>query len=343
MISDPFLRKLVEDALRSGQLRPEDLDPTSSIRKRPMPWDPQSAGGPGPNVLGALMASGMGKEVPRETPPPPVARLSLAQKFGPIPFVNNQPMRKDQVPRLALRGLLAGFNSRAGFPGSDAGGVLNGKPVNPLERLRFEETVRHNKATEGNAGADNARADAMLKLAEEKAEWYRQHGDETNARLAEALADKIRHEGVTEGQGDRRLDITIRGQDISHGDRQARLALSKQSEARRAKVADAMLKWPPIMQKEYMSHERTINNLYDEGVIDAGGYESRINALMDDFEQRNQGLKNPFGADEYGAPRVQSGKSSTVKPGAAPVKKKGFLESIFSPKEEKKADPLGLR
>lgn len=302
MITDPFLRQLVERSIRGGNpTLQSDLDPATGLKRRTFP-DP-NAGIEGGIAMGS-----------QATPDPLEAHLTrlLSEKPGfsdrfqlaPVPMPSSENQR-DVGARSFLSGAVHGVNARFGNKAANKESTI-------ANLLRLAEMKRYHDAQIGNMGADNTRADKLAGNTISNTGADNTRADANLQRALEALAESERSHRANEGLRGQSLAITVRGQDLSHGDRQQSLALARQREARRGQVAAMYPKWSPQMKAEHDAEVRSVFTQYGKDG-DPDARDAALDEIAGRYLQKSQHIGNPF-IDNYlpeSAP-VTTGRSSTA-------------------------------
>lgn len=206
MISDPFLRQLIEQAIRGGNDSIEaDLDPAMPWMRRMRPMQNPGMGGPTSQgePQGPVMPQGF-------SPGPEMPRQNLAQRLGPL-MMPQGPMYKQKPGRMFLRGLVSGFNGRAGGGAGGAGGAgPRTDPNNDLRRALLQAQIESTGALKGSRDARtseiNEPDDNFDPFEDEKRAWWEARVKAANAGAgaADALAERRRRpDPVKTGGGGR--------------------------------------------------------------------------------------------------------------------------------------------
>ncbi len=309
MISDPYLRQIIQRAIQSGNTSlAGDLNPDPQIKRfTTPPFNPGQIADTNP--------------LPGGTPAPRGPMPSILDRALSGVYVPQMPPTHGYEKHRASRSALAGFMGAIAKNHGGAGygsGILKAAGGDGLGDERLAEAKRYHDMMAGDRQTDNERFAAYDK-------WRMEHGDN-------ALGETTRNHDLTHDDRTRGQDLThgdrVRGQDLSHGDRQegfdvtrrgqdltnsrgwANIGLAREREARRGQVAAMYPKWSPQMKMEHDAEVRQAFTLYKDDP-------DARDIILDDIERRylhkSQQIGNPF-QDPYlpNAGPVQTGHSSTA-------------------------------
>lgn len=328
MISDPFLRHLIEEATKRGQFSQGEMDPATWMR--PPTFHP----GMGPLGDAAAMQGPPAPEGLPPTPDPIESQLmallhrqpSFMDRLGPIPqpAMPRSSNERDVGGRSLLSGLVGGFNSGL------ARGQGQRQPDSQIARLlQIQEMKRLHDAQIGHYGATEERLAGSQAALEKSRAALDADRDASRAGLENDRA--LRH-----GETGQRITLAFDSNNMAHD----RLKISKAAEARRAALDTARLRWPPQMNKEYESRKDEL--FLNARSAEKAGTDYDLHGALDD-------LNSEFLLKQYNIPNIfngptvpeslypQAGATSTA-PKSQPVALKGKKAAPAA----KRPDPAGI-